>query len=112
MGIPELVAAMVGSVAFAELIRWITTRGKTKRELQASDIDLSERISSINKREFEYIDDKLRIVQEEAALCRRRCDRFGELTLDLLDALATHGVTEIEQYRARYRDIRDLGRSA
>lgn len=112
MGVTELVGTAFTSGAAVALINWLINRGKTKRELKASDIDLSERIDQINRRSFAYIDGQLQAVQAEAALCRRRCDRYSELTLDLIDMLATHGITEIDEYRRRYREIRDLGRAS
>lgn len=113
MGVTELVATVLGSgSALYVVINALMTRGKTKRELQSADITMSGQWDQIIGGRLATMNQQLKAVADEAELCRRRCDRYSELTLDLIDMLATHGITEIDEYRRRYRDIREMGRTA
>lgn len=106
----ELIGVVFGSGAFATAVQWLVTRGKTKRELQGSDIDLSERWDRLNNERFSSIQTEMSNVKQDLRWCQRRCDKYSELTLDLIDSLAYDG-TDVTVFRKRYRDIRDIGRN-
>ena len=112
MSIPELVAVIIGAPATLLLVQWIVGRGKSKREDKEKDLDLEERWERINNQKLDAVYSQLERAREEAhtadrraAACQLRCDRYSELTLDILEMLATHGI-DTDEFRARWRDIR------